>query len=93
MILGELVIALNIRSLRHSIFSVPPRLPLIFLVIGSIVFTFLIVELPQVREAFGIRQPLISSIASVMAVVLGGTSAFEGTKFCLKRMSKRHLTR
>jgi len=30
MILGELVIALNIRSLRHSIFSVPPRLPLIF---------------------------------------------------------------
>ena len=93
MILGELVIALNIRSLRHSIFSVPPRLPLIFLVIGSIVFTFLIVELPQVREAIGIRQPLISSIASVVAVVLGVTSAFEGTKFCLKRMSKRHLTR
>ena len=27
MILGELVIALNIRSLRHSIFSVPPHLP------------------------------------------------------------------
>jgi len=55
MILGELVIALSIRSLRHSIFkraSAPFRL--FFLVIGSIVFTFLIVELPQVREAFGI---------------------------------------
>lgn len=89
MTLIELVIALNVRSLRQSIFRVPPHLLLTLSVIGSVVLTFFIVELPQVREAFGIRHPMITDIANVMVVALAVTSVFEVTKFFLRKMPKR----
>ena len=92
MILGELTIALNLRSLRHSIFRVSPHLLLTLSIIGSVVFTFLIVAFPQVRDAFGIRHSTIAHIEHMIAVVLIVTSAFEIAKFFLRRKFQKHTS-
>ena len=89
MILGELAIALNLRSLRHSIFRASPHLLLILSVISSVVFTFLIAEFPKVRDAFGIRHFAIMDLAYMIALVLTVTSAFEVAKFFLRQHSNR----
>ncbi len=88
MILGELTIALNLRSLRYSIFSAPPHKLLALSVIFSVAFTFLVVEVPQVRDAFGVGHSTIIDTAYMMAVVLMVTASFEAAKFFLRNPSK-----
>lgn len=81
----ELVLALNFRSLRYSIFKVPPHRWLIMAVLLNVIITFLIVQYPQVRDSFGITLPSMTDIGMMIAIALGITAAIELTKAFLRR--------
>jgi len=59
----ELMIALNCRSLTHSIFKAPPHRFLLLAVLSSALPTLLVLFIPIVREAFEVAIPTVSDIA------------------------------
>jgi Ca2+-transporting ATPase len=64
----ELVVALNCRSLKYSIFKAKPHKLLILTVIGSAISTVILFLIPQLRSAFELVMPTLTDI--MLAVVL-----------------------
>jgi Ca2+-transporting ATPase len=65
-IIIELIIALNFRSMRYSIFKSPPHLWLILSILSQIVLTALLIQIPAMREAFGIDKPSASDLGLIL---------------------------
>ena len=65
-IIIELIIALNFRSMRYSIFKSPPHLWLILSILSQIVLTGLLIQIPAMREAFGIDKPSASDLGLIL---------------------------
>jgi len=61
----ELIIALNFRSMRYSIFKAPPHKWLILAVASQFVLTAVVIEIPSVREAFEILKPTASDLGII----------------------------
>ncbi|MCJ7587127.1 MAG: cation-translocating P-type ATPase, partial [Candidatus Aminicenantes bacterium] len=66
-IVVELLIALNSRSIKHSIFTLRPHKWLVLAVCSQIALTFGLVLIPSVRRSFGIQLPS----ATDMEIILG----------------------
>ncbi len=81
----ELVIALNCRSLVFSIFTVPPHKWLVIALIWEVLLIALIVQLPAVRQAFGITLPSVADLVLISAIGLVVISLIEATKILLRR--------
>ncbi len=81
----ELVIALNCRSLVFSIFTVPPHKWLLIALFWEVLLIALIIQLPAVRQAFGITLPSVSDLALISAIGLVVMSLIEATKILLRR--------
>ena len=83
----ELIIALNFRSMRYSIFQAPPHKWLVLAILWEIALIVGLIQIPSVREAFGILKPS----ASLLGVVfLFGSIVFvsmEAMKAILRRKS------
>jgi Ca2+-transporting ATPase len=58
----ELIIALNFRSMRYSVFKVPPHKWLVLALIWEIVMVFVLIQFPSVRDAFGIDKPSLAGL-------------------------------
>jgi Ca2+-transporting ATPase len=58
----ELIIALNFRSMRFSIFKAPPHLWLILAILSQVVLTILLIQIPAIQEAFGITKPSLFTL-------------------------------
>jgi Ca2+-transporting ATPase len=56
-IVVELIIALNLRSMRYSVFSAPPHRWLVIAVLSQAVLTAALLRIPTVRDVFGITLP------------------------------------
>ena len=67
----ELVVALNCRSLTHSVFKAKPHRLLYLAVVSSAVPTLAILLIPQVRVTFGMVMPTLGDI-----VLAAGLSIF-----------------
>ena len=67
----ELVVALNCRSLKYSIFKVKPHKILSLAVIGSALSTVILFLIPQLRSAFGLVMPTLTDImwAAVLSIL------------------------
>ncbi len=61
----ELIIALNFRSMRYSIFKTPPHLWLILAILSQVVLTFVLIQIPAIRDAFGITSPSLSCLKMI----------------------------
>jgi P-type Ca2+ transporter type 2C len=61
-IIIELIIALNFRSMTYSIFKTPPHLWLILAILSQVVLTFILIQIPAIRDAFGIARPSFSCL-------------------------------
>ncbi len=81
----EFVIALNCRSLVFSIFTVPPHKWLIIALAWELAIIALIVQIPAVRQAFGITLPSLPDLAIVCAIGLMVMAVIEATKVLLRR--------
>jgi len=66
-IVVELLIALNSRSIKHSIFTLRPHKWLVLAVCSQIALAFGLVLIPSVRRSFGIQLPS----ATDMEIILG----------------------
>jgi Ca2+-transporting ATPase len=65
-IVVELVIALNFRSLRFSVFRAPPHRWLVLAILSQLILTILLIRLPSVRDAFGVLNPSAGTIAVIL---------------------------
>jgi len=66
-IIIELIIALNFRSMRYSIFKAPPHKWLLLALVWEFALIAFLVQLPTVRDAFGIIKPSASDIGIILA--------------------------
>ncbi|MGQ9543985.1 MAG: cation-translocating P-type ATPase [Candidatus Bathyarchaeia archaeon] len=88
----ELMVALNCRSLTHSIFKVKPDRYLSLAVASSAIPTFAILGVPQIREAFGIVMPTVSDIILATLLSLLPLVLLEVMKYWLaKKTAKSSL--
>jgi Ca2+-transporting ATPase len=62
----ELIIALNFRSLRFSIFKAPPHRWLIVAIVWEILLVFVLIQIPALRESFGILIPTSKDLAVIL---------------------------
>ncbi|MFC1506775.1 cation-translocating P-type ATPase [Thermoproteota archaeon] len=67
----ELVVALNCRSLKYSIFKVKPHKILSLAVIGSALSTVILFLIPQLRSAFELVMPTLTDVmwAAVLSIL------------------------
>jgi Ca2+-transporting ATPase len=65
-IIIELIIALNFRSMRYSVFKSPPHMWLVISIISQIILTATLIQIPSIRDAFGIIVPSASDIGIIL---------------------------
>lgn len=71
----ELVIALNFRSMRYGLFKAPPHKWLVLAVLWEVALIAVLIQIPAVRESFGIAMPRWEDLGAIMgfsAVVFAG---------------------
>jgi Ca2+-transporting ATPase len=65
-IIVELIIALNFRSMRFSIFKAPPHKWLLWALLWEFALIAFLVQFPSLRDAFGIMKPSASMIGIIL---------------------------
>jgi Ca2+-transporting ATPase len=85
----ELVVALNCRSLTHSILKAKPHRYLSLSVISSAIPTFAILLLPQMRDAFGMVIPTMNDIVLAAALSIFPLVILEVLKLGLARRNSK----
>jgi len=81
----ELVIALNCRSLIYSVFKAPPHKWLLLALAWELSLITVLIQIPAVRDAFGITMPSLSDVAIILGFGLVQFLAMELVKVFLRR--------
>ena len=84
-IIIEFVIALNCRSLVFSVFRVPPHKWLLIALAWELILVAVLIQIPVVREAFGIMKPSFSDLATIIAFGVVVFAIIEVTKVLLRK--------
>jgi Ca2+-transporting ATPase len=84
-IIVELVIAMSFRSLKYSIVKAPPHGWLLLAIIWELVLVAALLQIPALREAFGIRLPTLADIGRVTAISVVVLLSMEALKAYLRR--------
>ena len=62
----ELIIALNFRSMRYSIFKARPHKWLLLAIVWEVILIVVLIQIPSVRDAFGIIKPSFSDLQIIL---------------------------
>ncbi len=81
----ELIIALNFRSMRYSIFKTPPHLWLILAILSQVILTLFLIQFSPVREAFGITAPSFFDLKLILGFGVVVFISMEVIKAILRR--------
>ncbi len=93
-IIIELIIALNFRSMRYSIFKAPPHKWLLLALGWEFILIAFLVQLPTVREAFGIIKPTATDLGIIIGFAVIVFISMEVVKAVLrKKMAKEAMRR
>jgi len=65
-IIIELIIALNFRSMRYSIFKLPPHMWLVLAILSQVVLTIILIQIPSIRDGFEINKPSLSDLEIIL---------------------------
>jgi Ca2+-transporting ATPase len=84
-IIIELIIALNFRSMRYSVFKSPPHVWLVLSIVSQIILTALLIQIPSIRDSFGIIIPSSSDIEVILAFGLVVFISMEVVKAILRK--------
>ena len=88
-IIIELIIALNFRSMRYSVFKSPPHMWLVISIISQLILTAVLIQIPSIRDAFGIIKPSISDLLIILGFGIVVFISMEVVKAVLrKKMAK-----
>ncbi len=88
-IIIELIIALNFRSMRYSVFKTPPHRWLVISIISQLILTAVLLQIPSIRDAFGVIKPSIPDLEIIMGF---GVVVFASMEI-IKAVIRRRLTR
>jgi Ca2+-transporting ATPase len=86
----ELILAMNFRSLRYSVFEAPPHKWLLIAIAWELALIAILVQFDPVRDAFGINMPTLRDVGFVLALGAGIFASIEALKWALRR---RHVAR
>ena len=84
-IVVELVIAMSFRSLKYSIFKAPPHGWLLMAIFWELVLAAVLIQVPTLRESFGIRLPTLADLGIVSAISAVVLLSMEVLKFLLRK--------
>ncbi len=84
-IIIELIIALNFRSMRYSIFKAPPHKWLILALIWEFALIAFLVQFPSMRDAFGIIKPTGNDLGIIIGFGVVVFISMEVVKTVLRR--------
>ena len=84
-IIIELIIAFNFRSMRYSVFQAPPHMWLTVSIISQFILTAAVLQIPAVREAFGVTMPTFQTIGMILAFGVVVFISMEMIKVYLRR--------
>jgi Ca2+-transporting ATPase len=90
-IIVELVIALNFRSLRFSVFKVPPHRWLILAIISQVVLVAALIQIPTIRTSFGVLQPTLPMIGIILGFSAFVFLSMEAVKAVMRKRASRSL--
>ncbi len=90
-IIIELIIALNFRSMRYSVFKAAPHKWLWAAIISQIILTALLIRVPAIEDAFGIVRPSLSDLTIILAFGVAVFVSMEIIKAILR--AKLHARR
>ncbi len=65
-IIIELIIALNFRSMRYSVFKLPPHMWLVVSIISQVILTAVLIQIPSIRDAFGVIIPSSTDLQIIL---------------------------
>jgi Ca2+-transporting ATPase len=90
----ELIIALNFRSMRYSIFKAPPHKWLLLALLWEFALIAFLIQFPTVRDAFGIIKPTATDLGIIVGFGMVVFVSMEVVKAVLrKKMAKLAATR
>jgi len=92
-IIIELIIALNFRSMRYSIFKAPPHKWLILALVWEFALVAFLVQFPSVREAFGIIKPTFTDLGIVICFGVIVFISMEVIKAVIRSKMAKEATR
>jgi Ca2+-transporting ATPase len=81
----ELVIALNFRSMRYSVFAAPPHKWLLAAIAWEALLLVGLIQFEVVREAFGILLPSLPDLGLILAFSFFVFLSMEAVKFLLRK--------
>lgn len=89
----ELTIALNFRSMRYSVLKAPPHKWLVLAILSQAVLTMAVVQIPAIRESFGVELPTATDLGIVFGFSFVVFISMEVMKPFLRRKTdmKRRL--
>jgi Ca2+-transporting ATPase len=88
-IIVELVISLNFRSLKFSVFKVPPHRLLVLAILWELTLVSILIRIPAVRDSFGIHIPTLSDLGVILGFSIFVFSAMEAVKAVLRKKPAR----
>jgi P-type Ca2+ transporter type 2C len=65
-IIIEMIIALNFRSMRYSVFKVPPHKWLWIAIAWELIMVGVLIQFPVIRDTFGINIPSVSMLGTIL---------------------------
>ena len=86
-IIVELVIAMSFRSLKYSIFKAPPHGWLLLAIFWELALVVGLLQIPALRETFGIRLPTWMDLGIVTAISAVVLLSMEALKAVLRRQA------
>jgi Ca2+-transporting ATPase len=87
-IIIEMIIALNFRSMRYSVFKVPPHKWLWIAIIWEFVMVAVLIQFPVIRDTFGINIPSASMLGTIFGFGVIVFLCMELIKVILKKKTQ-----
>jgi Ca2+-transporting ATPase len=84
-IIVEFVVAINCRSLIYSVFKSPPHKWLLITLAWELALIAVLIQIPAVREAFGIIKPSFSDVVIIVGFGMVVFAIIEATKVILRK--------
>jgi Ca2+-transporting ATPase len=84
-VITEFVIALNLRSVKYSIFKTPPHKWLILSIVFNIVVLVALIQIPAVLDTFGVAKPAASDLWIILGACAVLTIGMEAVKAILRK--------
>jgi len=92
-IIIELIIALNFRSMRYSIFKARPHKWLLLALLWEFALIAFLVQFPSMREAFGIIKPTVTDLEIIIGFGVVVFISMEVVKAVLRKKMAKAATR